>query len=535
MKKLAICFLFILVTACGRSIEPPLEAYPEPYPETIETPAQVPYVYQPEEPEEIPQTQTITLDLDYAIAIANERRAIPHVQDLDRINEMVYGRTPSIIDWDRLFHPIPRPQALSREEAIDDVKIFFQVLQHAYGPYRRFGGDEVFRPLMYSIIEELSESETVATGLLAWMIQGEIAPIIADNHFVFNDRPQNVSSFDFVWDSPFGRDETGFRQLDTGLYVTEIVGHDKHDVFRLSVNEHGEFFYMLVIFRPSEDGTLYRLEVVFCNGETEVLVLRRSFHHFQPDYDAEPTLRFENEIPIVTMRGEMPFPVDTVWTDYSGSIPDNAVLFLSFVDEIRDEPIIIVDIRTNIGGFGHLGTLWLYDLIGEIVPLRLCVVHGAGAIPPEDMSQLPQVWYDFFNPQEEAVQFFADLDEFLPSWHVLDDYHSVFSSESGSVANDTFIILLVDRFVYSAAEMFTSQILNMENTLVIGQNTFGSNIASMWPSLYLPNSGIQFNMGTNYVMRPYGTWQDGVGYAPDVWVVGDALTAALAIVQLTKD
>jgi len=71
----------------------------------------------------------------------------------------------------------------------------------------------------------------------------------------------------------------------------------------------------------------------------------------------------------------------------------------------------------------------------------------------------------------------------------------------------------------------------MENTLVIGQNTQGALLTSGSLELFLPNSGISLRMGSAMFFQEEGTWQEGIGFAPDVWVVGDALTAALAILN----
>jgi C-terminal processing protease CtpA/Prc len=83
----------------------------------------------------------------------------------------------------------------------------------------------------------------------------------------------------------------------------------------------------------------------------------------------------------------------------------------------------------------------------------------------------------------------------------------------------------------SAAEIFADKMLNLENTLIIGQNTAGFLIAPGNVPYYLPNSGIPFVAGIEHFMHPAGNFYEGIGIAPDVWVIGDALTAALAMVN----
>jgi len=49
---------------------------------------------------------------------------------------------------------------------------------------------------------------------------------------------------------------------------------------------------------------------------------------------------------------------------------------------------------------------------------------------------------------------------------------------------------------------------------------------------HLPNSAIPFVFGTWLNIYPPEHFQEGVGIAPDVWVIGDSLTAALAIATM---
>ncbi|MCL2388505.1 MAG: S41 family peptidase, partial [Defluviitaleaceae bacterium] len=101
------------------------------------------------------------------------------------------------------------------------------------------------------------------------------------------------------------------------------------------------------------------------------------------------------------------------------------------------------------------------------------------------------------------------------------------------IYNEQLIIVLVDRFTLSSGEIFADQFTNVENTLVIGQNTFGMLLTSSGLPLYLPNSGMPVSMGRYKLVHPENTWQEGVGFSPDIWVLGDALTAAWAILDLS--
>jgi len=470
------------------------------------------------------------LAFDDVLAIANERRNIVNERDMDRINALIYGREPSSLPWERLFYN-PRTGMISREEAMEDAKIFFELLRHWYGAYEYFGGDEVFLPILDSLLETLAATEQHVVLLFSHLLRDYLSPVIVDNHFYIDGHRLGVSSHFFIWDTPFERSANGFRRQDTGLYVSEIVGHNKYEVFRLTMNEDGELFYVPIIIRPEGDGLRYTFTIIYAGGEEEEVSLPLTVFNEIHDFGAPPSLRFENNIPVATLRG-MPLPIATPYDYAIGVDAGNAVIFLSFAEQLQDEPVIIVDIRSNGGGFQALSRMLLRYLTGYVIPDGFYTISTHGIVPPENMYGLPAVWYMYFNQSEEAIEFFEMMYEIFGSYIIpLDDYHSLTPPADRAIQNDTLIILLVDRFSGSAAEAFTSQILNMENTLVIGQNTFGTLLTSSFLPMHLPNSGIPFIMGPGHTVHPEGTWQEGVGYAPDIWVIGDALTAALAMLN----
>jgi len=471
--------------------------------------------------------EVISITFDDILATANLRRQNTFEPDMDRVHALIYGRDPSVIEWERLFYA-PRAHAISTEEAIEDVMILFDLLKHWYAAYNYFGGDEVFLPLRDSILDSLSEMERVVTAMLSMQLQEALAQVIADNHFVFNGVTIGVRNHRFVWETPFDKTENGFVHRDTGRLLVNIEGHSIDEVFRLAANEYGEFFYLPVFLRDEEYGGIYAVTFIFENGDQERIIMNDSWMGFAQS--PIPTLEFTDSIPVVTMRGNMPFPAATSWDESFYLNPDYGQLFLSFAEELQDEDVIIIDIRTNLGGSGELGRIWFYMLTGNIIPGGHVGIYTHGITPPNAMESLPKHWYQYFNPLDETIEYFDAWAEIFDQFSQIDDYHTMdFVHATPGFSNDTLLILLIDRFSSSAAEFFTSHVLNMENTLVIGQNTGGVLLTSGFHSLHLPNSGLPVVMGPSFFMHPENQWQEGIGYAPDIWVIGDALTAALAI------
>jgi len=72
--------------------------------------------------------------------------------------------------------------------------------------------------------------------------------------------------------------------------------------------------------------------------------------------------------------------------------------------------------------------------------------------------------------------------------------------------------------------------LGMTNTLIIGQNTASRSINPVILPFVLPNSGVVVWFGNAITAFAEERSAEDIGLSPDIWVHGDALTAALALV-----
>jgi len=476
--------------------------------------------------------------VEEVLAITNLRREITPEPDMDKLLALIDGHNPNI-DWTRFIND-NRQEMITREEAEYDAKAFFELLRDVYGAYNYLGGDEVFLPLLDDVLQTIAQRwegrELWSVVALSQVLWEKIPLVIADNHLVVDNswRPFASASY-FVWGIPFDRTENGFRKRDTGLYVVNVDGHEKDELFRLTMNEDGKFFYTAVVVRlvrPDIEEDSYSLNVTFDDGSFTTIDLTPE--PFVPSFTwtntswREHSLRFANEIPIVSIRS-MNNPFQSHAHDYR-----YAQRVLSFAENLRDEPVVIIDLRGNEGGHSILNKMFLHALLGEVVPsnsinidtvsnnyLESWIKLPPGINPPQSWSNIddfenpyfPHCIYDFYYPKAP-----------------FGNYHFIYLPDSRVVPNDRLIILLIDRLTASGGEDFTFRVLNIENTLVIGENSSGSHLTRNNRNLYLPNSGMPTVMG-ELIIHPEGQWQEGIGIAPDVWVIGDALTAALAMLE----
>ena len=76
---------------------------------------------------------------------------------------------------------------------------------------------------------------------------------------------------------------------------------------------------------------------------------------------------------------------------------------------------------------------------------------------------------------------------------------------------------------------------NLENTLIIGENTTGIMIGSAAYSIRLPISGLFIQIGNSMFLPPDENYfEEYRGFLPDLWVAGDAEETAIALLKRMK-
>ncbi len=105
------------------------------------------------------------------------------------------------------------------------------------------------------------------------------------------------------------------------------------------------------------------------------------------------------------------------------------------------------------------------------------------------------------------------------------------------VENDRLVILLVGKMSASQAELFTDALHNLENVLIIGENTAGCAMTAMI-DFQLPNSlaKVALNtMGSMHVFPQGDYFEEGRGLLPDIWVpAGEAEELAVKLIENLK-
>jgi len=464
-----------------------------------------------------------THDFSYALERAGERREGIVKPDYSIFLAMTEGRTPipghpeGFWGEDVPSSPLLR---ISLEYAVSDAWTLFNLMRDVYGGYVYFGGDEVFYAVFENITEELTAlgQDIILTSHFVNIVHENLSQIIVDNHFWLGNHRmgRDIAFFQPVnmRHSSYRRTGSGFINKETGLALYEIVGHEIEDVMRLFADEGGELFYAPVLLLENFRMPLTQIRFMYEDGTGQLRSFRRKVQ--QARRTQLPSLEFIDGIPVVTVMMMGFDGHENAWN------VDHAVPFLSFAEELRDEPVVVVDIRSNGGGNGLMGQRWLYELTGEIVPTNSVNLSTW----PYESGRFA---FDPYNPFQNLP---GSIDGFIFEGPFGEGYSISNHLPREVIEREQILILITDRFAGSAAESFADLAFNITNTLVIGAPTAGVLAFDLtYPQLTLPNTGVPFGLGRNMFLWPDGHFAEGVGIQPDIWVEGDALEAALALIR----
>jgi len=418
----------------------------------------------------------------------------------------------------------PMQRIITIEDAIADTYVLFDILRYVYAAYEYFGGDEVFDNAKANILAELNTS-TSRIQLTSYdqILRRYLSPIILDGHFGIYRIPYlpqiSILSTDNVMFERINGDR--FRNIMTGQYLLEITDHEIEDVLRLSLNNNGDIVYTPVVY-VQELVFMYSINMIYEEGDSENIDLQGRLVSANVDFDELVSFQYVDGFPVVSlmaMRG-----LDSI------HYGEDTQRFMTYAEELRDEPIVILDLRANQGGISNIPLYWMYLLTGEVVHQNMIIIdkwsYGI-EYPWTPWGGTPETNPFYFSEENwERLSFLYQEPYIANTFQISKQY------ERQIISREQTLIVLVDRNTASAGEMFTDLVFNVENTLVVGQNTMGILTASgSYPNLRLPYSGAAVSLGRQLMLHPEGHFTEGVGFAPDVWVNGDALTAVVAMLK----
>lgn len=400
----------------------------------------------------------------------------------------------------------PQPEELlTMAQVEEDCSLFFACLRGKYGAYHFFGGDEAFEAAKARLLQACATEESISVAAFQAHLMRALA-FIQDSHFTINGNELHNSKKGYSY--PEGaclRTAQGYLHIASGKRLEGISGIASiEEVMCLSISEEGGLVYMPVILAQNAPGSI----TLALEGGCSITCVPAPQQASQAR-----TKRFrcrsEQGIPIIS-GGNMGF--DHAKQDQTGKT------FLGYAQRFAGEPVLMIDLRANPGGNGILPLKWYERYAGARVPTNfLALVYMDEA---DLQGQSPENPY--YTPFEELQEY--------GGWQTIAPHYMRANWQPDAfVPHEGLLILLVGNGTASAAEYFTDMAFNMENTLIIGQNTAGALRSTGAFRGALPNSGIHVQYGNQVFLFPEGHFEEYRGFMPDIWVAGDAKKAELKL------
>ncbi len=410
-------------------------------------------------------------------------------------------------------------------QAENDVDYLFRLLKTSYAPYEYFGGDEVFNEAKAAILSDLAEMRSISGYELVDIIMEHLS-FVTDSHFALDYSGLEFAEELYYYDEnqrEYRVDDKGYFLVDEG--VKYYVDKEYEQYLHLTVGDTGELVYgFITLCEQDMEHTLPRnIPHHGENGKDIIIILGWKTDRYNYSFE----LTWEDEVDGIPLTGIGSMAID------DDLCIEEMNDFVNRAKELREEDVFILDLRGNMGGLSTISFMWLYNLTGG------CEVEGEYS-----MVYYMSMLNDFVTQgnNEEAIEgllkfdFFEenpDLREELLSEEEEDVYGEGYVYDTADSWNeyDGTVIVLCDKAVSSAGEMFILELMDVENVVVFGTNSNGCLISggtNYYVDVYLPNSGISVYYSTVLILTDDSRRFDARGVQPDVVICGEDEAEAAA-------
>lgn len=404
---------------------------------------------------------------------------------------------------------------LTKEEAISDVNFLFNALKYSYAGYIYFGGDEIWSNAKNKIIDSINSYEDKITLKDLEKILFNNLSFVQDGHFSINfNSPLQKSNFYYSEEFEIKEDNQEYyiNYLNDKWYIKSINNDSNvKDYIKLSLNKNGELCNYIGFL--SKEIYFGRIKVVLNSANEEQIIyvkLTKSngISHLDQitGYDYEEI----SGIPIFTMRRM-----------YNVDSNDNSVeLFAESANKAKNEDVIIIDIRGNIGGNDFGINEWFKNFTGKTPNktstlisltslLNNTLIKRAFGENTTTKNTQDSISESTLSQRSNLLEL-ANCNE--NKWYI----EKLENKDDSLIKNNTKVFVLIDNHTASSGETFVRLLKNIENVIFVGTNTSGLGISDATNECILPNSKITVIYGSN--LRLYNDFTEGIGFESDIWI-----------------
>lgn len=369
---------------------------------------------------------------------------------------------------------------LTYKEAKKDIEIFFYAYKYGYALYNYYGESKFTKAKNACMKAIKGKTKVTKKELINILYKNTM--FMVDGHCRIeglSNVDDNKNNYEYYYSGIyFSKDKNGFyKNYSDGKYYYKSCT-EKNASIEPTLTSSRMIMYQLIMNVPVADAPA-KSKVTLKNGSGASKTVTATW---KKEKDAEFGKLTRNTF---AQQGDV-FYIDL--NTLSSSMDEQQ--YISSADSARKSKAVIFDIRGNGGGSFESTVKWIERFTGGSPSIPNVSVVRNTAFKP----------YDFMNNEEFIV----------------------FTSSFGTINNDIPVYILTDDLIGSAAEHIFALLRTMKNVAVIGTNTLGAGVSMERFPLFLPNSGIAFDMTSRGVLgydyennKPVNI--DGKGYKPDVW------------------
>jgi hypothetical protein len=441
------------------------------------------------------------------------------------VSEMQHdpGEEEILFDALKIEMRFREPLFLTKKAAKDDVERLFYLLENGYAGYGYFDDWGDYPKAKENILMVLDEKTLLRSSELSDIIHDNLG-FLHDCHLSIGDHDYG-EHYDFWFDKDheLRENEQGYSFVHDGeKYVVLSINGETPDSFIFpSLNLDGEKVSRIGLLSPIPPTPLD----VTAENTGGPIHLELELVKSQPTRGNLFTENIVGGVPVIRIGS---------FSDHNIEYVDQ---FLECASKYKDEPCLVVDIRGNGGGNTAYAKQWVTrytgntpgsiqiysELVSETSMMGRSnyfsyLLHNYPEL--EDQGYLQKA--DLFRSYSEQVEE-KDMNAHWSSYNV--------PAPKMIPCNKTLIVL-VDQDVGSAAEGFLCYLQQVDNVVLVGENSGGAVTYGQMTMHMLPNSRlsvwlpISLNVFTDLVYR------EEMGFYPDYWVPAeDAVNYVVAAVR----
>ena len=400
--------------------------------------------------------------------------------------------------------------AIDKTKALQDIDYLFSLLKYGYSGYNYFGGDKKFNLAKKNIINSITHfhENSILIEDFIDIIYSNLN-FIQDSHFIIGN--YNLCNYTKYFSSrkfEFQRDINGIYVIidDEKFYLKEVNDENPMNYIKPSLDEEGKLIYSLGVLSDTKD--VHISINLLLESDQSSRNIKVSLFEYKPIYEkySNSYNYYEiNDTPILDVNALCRIdPKDNTLKNF---IEDSKIL--------KEEDLIIIDLRNNIGGNLINIEKWFKGFTGEDIKKDI-IESGLYTSTSVDLSRNK---FELKESEPESVKFMClkeistyEKQKHFPGWSPIE------YEEFKAIDVDNNIFVLIDKNTSSAAEFFIYYLKKLNNVTLVGTNSNGCMLTGNSNSAHLPNSKIPLHISHKIYMRTDFINMDGLGFQPDLWV-----------------